>query len=73
LVQALQMAAFLYRCPSTDVFALAGEEPDAIRDEARVALGDLLDGFVLTVLIAVAIDTIYYAILLVKQLRRSWR
>jgi hypothetical protein len=38
-----------------DVLALAGEEPDAIRDEVRVALGDLLDGFVLTLLLAVAI------------------
>jgi hypothetical protein len=34
------------------------------------ALGDLLDGFVLTVLIAVALGTIYYAIRLVKELRR---
>jgi hypothetical protein len=50
-----------------DVLALAGEEPDAIRDEARVALGDLLDGFVLTLLIAVAIGTIYFAIRLVKD------
>ena len=39
----------------------------------RHALGDLLDGFVLTVLIAVVIGTIYYAIRLVKELRRSTR
>jgi hypothetical protein len=38
-----------------------------------LALGDLLDGFVLTVLIAVAIGTIYYAIRLVKELRRFTR
>ena len=56
-----------------DVLTLAGEEPDVIRDEARVALGDLLDGFVLTVLIGVAIGTIYYGIRLVKELRRSRR
>ena len=56
-----------------DVLALAGEELDAIRDEARVALGDLLDGFVLTLLIAVAIGTIYYAIRLVKELRHFTR
>jgi hypothetical protein len=56
-----------------DVLALAGEEPDAIRDEALVALGDLLDGFVLTLLIAVAICTIYYAIRLVKELRHFTR
>jgi hypothetical protein len=37
------------------------------------ALADLLDGFVLTVLIVVAIGTIYYAIRLVKELRRSTR
>ena len=37
------------------------------------ALADLLDGFVLTVLIVVAISTIYYAIRLVKELRRSSR
>jgi len=43
----------------------------SIRDEVRVALGDLLDGFVLTVLIAVAIGTIYYGVRLVKELRRS--
>jgi hypothetical protein len=30
-----------------DVLALAGEEPDAVRDEIRVSLGELLDGFVL--------------------------
>jgi hypothetical protein len=35
------------------------------------ALGDLLDGFVLTVLIAVALGTIYYAIRVVKELRRA--
>jgi hypothetical protein len=43
------------------------EEPDLI----RYALGDLLDGFVLTVLIAVAIGSIYHGIRLVKELRRS--
>jgi hypothetical protein len=48
-----------------DVLPLAGEEPDA--------LGDLLDGFALTVLIAVAIGTIYYAMRIVKELRRSTR
>jgi hypothetical protein len=52
-----------------DVLALADEEPDLIRD----ALGDLLDGFVLTVLIAVAIGMIYYGIRVVKKLRRSTR
>jgi two-component system, cell cycle sensor histidine kinase PleC len=36
-------------------------------------LADLLDGFVLTVLIVVAIGTVYYAIRLVKELRRSTR
>ena len=36
-----------------------------------LALGDLLDGFVVTVLIAVAMGTTYYAIRLVKELRRS--
>ncbi len=36
-----------------------------------LALGDLLDGFVITVLIAVAMGTIYYVIRLVKELRRS--
>jgi hypothetical protein len=45
----------------SDVFAL------------RHALGDLLDGFVLTVLIAVAIGAIYYGIRVVKKLRRSTR
>jgi hypothetical protein len=35
------------------------------------ALADLLDGFVLTVLIVVAIGAIYYAIRLVKELRRG--
>ena len=54
------IAAFL-----TDVLALADEHPDA--------LGDLLDGFALTVLIAVAIGTTYYAIRVVKKLRRSIR
>ena len=44
--------------------ALAEEQPDP--------LGDLLDGFALTVLIAVAIGTTYYAIR-VKKLRRSIR
>ena len=43
------------------------EEPDLI----RYALGDLLDGFVLSVLIAVAIGSIYHGIRLVKELRRS--
>ena len=38
-----------------------------------LALADFLDGFVLTVLIVVAIGTIYYAIRLVKELRRSTR
>ena len=56
-----------------DVLALAGEEPDAVREGVRVALGDLLDGFVLTLLIAVAIGTIYYAIRLVKELRHFTR
>jgi hypothetical protein len=51
-----------------DVLALAGEEP-LIPD----ALGDLLDGFVLTVLIAVAIGTTYHAIRLVKELRHFTR
>jgi hypothetical protein len=53
----------------TDVLALAGEEPDLIPG----ALGDLLDGFVLTVLIAVAIGTTYHAIRLVKELRQFTR
>jgi hypothetical protein len=39
----------------------------------RDALGDLLDGFVLTLLIAVAIGTIYYGIRVVRELRRSAR
>jgi hypothetical protein len=52
-----------------DVLAIADEEPDLIRN----ALGDLLDGFVLTVLIAVAVGTIYYGIRLVKELRRFTR
>jgi hypothetical protein len=52
-----------------DVLARADEELDLIRD----ALGDLLNGFVLTVLIAVAIGTIYYGIRLVKELRRFAR
>jgi hypothetical protein len=56
-----------------DALALAGDEPDAVRDEVRVSLGELLDGFVLTVLIVVAIGTIYYGIRLVKELRRSTR
>jgi hypothetical protein len=55
-----RLAAFL-----TDVLALADEQP--------VALGDLLDGFALTVLIAVGIGTTYYAIRVVKKLRRSIR
>jgi hypothetical protein len=54
-----RIAAFL-----TDVLALAEEQSDP--------LGDLLDGFALTVLIAVAIGTTYYAIR-VKKLRRSIR
>jgi hypothetical protein len=37
------------------------------------ALGHLADGFVLTVLITVAIGTIYRGIRLVKELRRSTR
>jgi len=45
------------------VLALADEEPDA--------LGDLLDGLVLTVLIAVVLDTTSYAMSLVKELQRS--
>jgi hypothetical protein len=53
-----RIAAFL-----ADVLALIDEEPDA--------LGDLLDGFALSVLIAVAIDTTYYANRVVKELRRS--
>jgi hypothetical protein len=52
-----------------DVLAVADEEPDLIRD----AIGDLLDGFVLTVLIAVAIGTTYHAIRLVKELRHFTR
>jgi hypothetical protein len=55
-----RIAAFL-----TDVLALAEEQPDP--------LGHLLDGFALTVLIAVAIGTTYYAIRVVKKLRRSIR
>jgi hypothetical protein len=51
-----------------DVLVLADEEPDLIR-----ALSDLLDGFVLTVLIAVVIGTIYYGIRVLKELRRSTR
>jgi hypothetical protein len=54
---------------AVDILALADEETDFDPD----TLGDLLDGFVLTVLIAVAIGTIYYAILVVKELRRSMR
>jgi hypothetical protein len=56
-----------------DVLALAGEDPDAIREGVRVALGELLDGFVLTLLIAVAIGTIYYVIRVVKELRHFTR
>jgi hypothetical protein len=53
-----------------DVLALAeNEEPDLIPD----ALGDLLDGFVITVLIAVAIGTTHHAIRLVKELRHFTR
>jgi hypothetical protein len=51
-----------------DVFALADVEPDLID-----ALGDLLDSFVLTVLVAVAIGTIYYGTQIVKKLRRFTR
>ena len=40
---------------------------------ARAADLPVLDGFVLTVLIVVAIGTIYYGIRLVKELRRSTR
>jgi hypothetical protein len=47
------------------VLALADEEPDA--------LSDLLDGFVLTVLIAVAVGRTSYAMSLVKELQRSIR
>ena len=47
----------------TNVLALADEQP--------VALGDLLDGFALTVLIAVAIGTTYYAIRVVEP-RLRW-
>ena len=47
------------------LLALAVKNPDLI----RVALGDLLDGFVLTVLIAVAIGTTYCVIRVVKELR----
>ena len=53
-----RIAAFL-----AYVLAVAEEEPDA--------LGDLLDGFALTMLIAVAIGTIYYAMRVVKELRLS--
>jgi hypothetical protein len=56
-----------------DVLALAGEDPGAAREGVRVPLGHLLDGFVLTVLLAVAIGTIYYAIRLVKELRHFTR
>jgi hypothetical protein len=45
------------------------QEADLISD----ALGDLLDGFVLAVVIPVAIGTIYYGIRLVKELRRAAR
>jgi hypothetical protein len=55
-----RIAAFL-----DDVLALADEDPNA--------LGDLLDGFALTVLIAVTIGTIYYAIRVAKELRLSHR
>jgi hypothetical protein len=55
-----RIAAFL-----ADVLALANEEQDA-----QDALGDLFDGFALTVLITVAVGTIYYAIGVVKKLRR---
>jgi hypothetical protein len=37
---------------------------------SQASLGDLLDGFVLTVLIAVAIGSIHYGIRVVKELRR---
>jgi hypothetical protein len=36
-----------------------------------LALSDLLDGFVLTVLIAVAIGSIHYGIRVVRDLRRA--
>jgi hypothetical protein len=52
-----RIAAFL-----ADILTLA-DEPDA--------LGDLLVGFALTVLIAVALGTTYYAIRVVKELRRA--
>jgi hypothetical protein len=52
-----RIAAFL-----ADILALANEEQDA--------LGDLFDGFALTVLIIVVLGTIYYAIRVVKKLRR---
>jgi hypothetical protein len=55
-----RIAAFL-----ADFLAFADEETDA--------LGDLLDGFALSVIIAVASGTIYYAIRVVKKLRRSIR
>jgi hypothetical protein len=48
-----------------DILGLAVKNPDL----TRVALGDLLDGFVLTVLIAVAIGTTYCVIRVVKELR----
>jgi hypothetical protein len=38
---------------------------------SRDVLGDLVDGFVLTVLIAVAVGAIYYGFRVVKELRRS--
>ena len=53
-----RIAAFL-----AYILALAEEQPDA--------LGELLDGFALTVLIAVALGTICYADRVVKELRRS--
>ena len=55
-----RIAAFLI-----DVLALADEQPDA--------LGDLLDGFAITLLIVVALGTTYYVIRVVKKLRGSIR
>ena len=55
------------------VLALADEEANVVSDEVRVALGDFLDGFVLTVLITVALGTMYYANRVAKKLRRSIR
>jgi hypothetical protein len=54
------------------VGGLAADADGSFLADVR-ALTDLLDGFVLTVPIVVAIGTIYYAIRLVKELRRSTR